>query len=240
MASKERQLQRWNKLIHPDKTHLVCIICDHIDLYENFTKLYATDIFNAGKIIRHKCPNCSLIFGDLRFLYLSDEEIKNDYEDTYSYFKEGDNISQQYNAIQSIDIFSNKDLKYLDYACGTGKFTDFLKKKTYNITGYDKFVKDENVLNNIDCMMFDVIFSNNFIEHLIDPIKEIKLMLKHLNPNGYLIFMSDCIDEYVIEYTHFHTYYYLGKSLKILFNKLNLTIVENKKIDSVKVIVLKY
>lgn len=239
MASKERQIERWSKLKQPELTELTCIICNNNDLYENFNKIYANDIFCAGTIIRHQCPKCSLIFGDLRFLNLSDEEILKDYEDTYSYFTECDNIDIQFNCINSVNFFSNKNLKYLDYACGTGKFASFLKNEGYNIIGYDKYVKTDNVLNDIDNLKFDIIFSNNFIEHLTNPIEQVKTILNHLNYNGYLVFMSDCIDNYGVEFTHFHTYYYLGKSLEILFNTLNLTIIERKTVDGNKIIVLK-
>ena len=44
-----------------------------------------------------------------------------------------------------------------------------------------------NSENNIDNMKFDIIYSTNFIEHLINPIQDIKEMLKHLNMNGYII-----------------------------------------------------
>ena len=239
MASKERQIKRWNNLEIPYPINLNCVVCDYTGLNENFIKLYATDIFNAGTLIRHKCPNCSLIFGDLRFLNLSEEEINNDYQDVYSYFIEGDNLTFQLNSLNSINIFKNKNLSYLDYACGTGKIIPILKNKGYNIYGYDKYVKGKNVINNIDNMKFDVIYSNNFIEHLINPLEDIKKILNHLNCNGYLIFISDCIDEYMVEFTHFHTYYYTGNSFNILCNKLNLDIIESKTVGPCKIKVLR-
>jgi hypothetical protein len=114
-----------------------------------------------------------------------------------------------------------------------------VKKQGYNIYGYDKYVKETNVLNNIDNMKFDVIYSNNFIEHLINPLEDIKKMLNNLNSNGYLIFISDCIDEYMVEFTHYHTYYYTGNSFTILCDKLNLDIIESKTVGSFKIKVLK-
>jgi SAM-dependent methyltransferase len=238
MASKERQILRWNKILQPEFENLTCFICNTCEKYDKFKKYYAEDIFNAGILIRHECPNCSLIFGDLRFLNFTDVEIANDHEDTYSYFTEGDTTGSQLDSLNSLEIFKNKNLKYLDYACGTGKFVSLLKTKEYNITGYDKYVTGENVLNNLDNLKFDIIFSNNFIEHLINPIKQINEILNYLNDDGYLIFISDCIDEYMIEFTHFHTFFYTGKSFELLCNKLNLNIVESKKIGPCKVKVL--
>ena len=114
-----------------------------------------------------------------------------------------------------------------------------LKEKGYNIYGYDKYVKNNNVLNNIDNKKFDVIYTNNFIEHVINPIEDIKKILLHLNDNGYLIIMSDCFDEYKIEYTHYHLYFYTGNSFNILCDKLNLDIIDSKTVGGCKIKVLK-
>lgn len=239
VASKQRQIDRWSKLLQPKSTFLTCAICETTDLNNNFKKFYANDIFCAGTIIRHQCPNCSLIFGDLRFLNLSEDEISKDHEDTYSYFSEGLNNDEKYSCLSAVEVCLNKKLSYLDYACGSGIFTNYLLKNNYNVNGYDKYVKGKNVLNNIYDQKFDIIFSINFIEHLIDPINQIKDMLNHLNSDGYLIFMSDCIDEYKIEYTHFHTYYYVGESFNVLCDKLDLTIVESKIIGNYRIKVLR-
>lgn len=239
MASIERQIKRWKTILHINHEYLKCIVCEHIDLNENFSKLYVNDIFNAGTLLRHKCSNCGLIFGDLRILSLSEEEFKNDHDDVYSYFKEGNTVPYILDNLNSLDIFKNKNLKYLDYACGIGKMIPILRNKGYNIDGYDKYVKNINVLNNIDNMKFDVIYANNFIEHITNPIKDIENILLHLTDNGFLIFMSDCIDEYIIEYTHYHLYFYTGNSFNILCKKLNLNIIESKMIGPCKIKVLK-
>lgn len=238
MASYKRQIKRWENLKQPDNKLLICFICEFSDINANFKKYKANDIFNAGEIVRHQCPNCDLIFGDLRFLNFSKEEVAEDYCDTYSYFKEGDTHNHQLKSLTSIELFKNKKYSYLDYACGIGRILPTLRQQGYNIFGYDKYVISENVLQNIDSIKFDVIFSNNYIEHLINPINDIKNMLNHLNDNGYLIFTSDCIDEYKIEFTHFHTFYYLGKSLTVLADKLNLNILELKSVGECRVLVL--
>lgn len=238
-SSKERQIQRWNKIQYVNPIKLSCIICEYNDLNNNFEKLYSDDLFCAGKLIRHKCPNCGLIFGDLRFITLSENEINNDHDDLYSYYEEGDTVPFILNNLNSLDLFKNKNVSYLDYACGIGKMIPVLKNKGYNISGYDKHIKNENVLNNIDNMKFDIIYINNFIEHVINPITEIQKILNHLNEDGFLIIMSDCFDEYKLEFTHYHLYFYTGNSFNILCDKLNLDIIESKTIGPCKIKVLK-
>ena len=238
MESRERQIKRWSNLEQPNNTHLTCIICNYTDLNNKFNKLYADDLFYAGKLIRHQCLNCGLIFGDLRFLNLSEEEINNDHSDLYSYYTEGNTVPFILNNLNSIDIFKNKSLSYLDYACGIGNMIPILKNKGYNICGYDKHVNSKYVLNNIDNMKFDVIYANNFIEHVINPVDDINKILLHLNDNGYLILMSDCFDEYMFEYTHYHVYFYTGNSFNILCDRLNLNIIDSKTVGPCKIKVL--
>jgi SAM-dependent methyltransferase len=239
MASKERQIERWGKLQQPCPIDLTCVICEYTGLNNNFQKLYSDDMFNAGTLLRHKCPNCDLVFGDLRFLNLSEKEIDDDHDDLYSYYSEGDTVPFILNNLNSLEIFKNKGLSYLDYACGIGSMIPILKNMDYNIYGYDKHVKNSNVLNNIDNQKFDVIYSNNFIEHVTDPMTEIQKILVHLNDNGYLIMMSDCFDEYKIEYTHYHLYFYTGNSFNILCDRLNLDIIDSKTVGPCKIKVLK-
>ena len=114
-----------------------------------------------------------------------------------------------------------------------------LRNDGYDIDGYDKYVENKHVLNNIGTNKYDVIYANNFIEHITNPIRDIEKILLHLNDDGYLIFMSDCIDEYIIEYTHYHLYFYTGDSFNILCKKLNLDIIESKIVGPCKIKVLK-
>lgn len=223
----------------PFPINLTCAICEHTDLNDHFKKLQSNDIFNAGTLIRHQCPNCGLIFGDLRFLSLSEKEIQDDHADLYSYYQEGYTVPFIMNNLNSLNLFENKSLSYLDYACGIGHMIPILKRLGYDIHGYDKYVTNDNVLNNIDHMKFDVIYINNFIEHVIHPIDDLKKILVHLNDNGYFIIMSDCLDEYKIEYTHYHVYFYTGNSFNVLCNKLHLDIIESKTIGPCKIKVLK-
>lgn len=230
MSSKERQLARWNNLQQPNINLLKCYICDYENSISTYNIYEANDLFNAGKLIRYKCPNCDVIFGDLRFLNLSPDEIKNDYEDLYSYYKEGDTTKYILGVLEDMPFFKDKQLKYLDYACGKwNSIVPTLKSQGYNIVGYDKYVSNDSyITNNIQNTMFDVIYNSNYIEHLIDPIKDIHEMISHLNKNGYIVFITQCF-EYTIEFTHYHTFFFTDKSLKIIADKLDMTLIYSNK-----------
>lgn len=231
MASKQRQLERWKNLqTQPIVTELKCSICDYSDSINKFKIYRAKDIFNAGELIRYQCPNCETIFGDLRFLGLPLAEIQQDYEDLYSYYKEGDTTNYILFVLQNIK-FLNKNGKHLDFACGKwNKLIPTLRAKGYNIIGYDKYVTGEKyILNKLDpSAKFDVIYNNNYIEHLINPIDDIREMVDLLNIGGHIVFITQCF-EYCIEFSHYHTFFFNDKSLKIIADKLGLTPVYSNK-----------
>lgn len=226
-----RQIIRWSNIKRQDIDTLKCYICDYENKVNEYKIYKSNDMFNAGELIRYQCPNCEVIFGDLRFLNLPKDEIEKDYQDVYSYFKEGDTTSDILTVFDKIDILKNKNLKYLDYACGEwNNAIEKLSQDGYNIKGYDKYVNGKkNILNNLDeTTKFDVIYNNNYAEHLINPLEDISYMLSFLEPNGYLIFITQCFD-YCIEYTHYHTFYFSDKSLQIIADKLNVSFIKSYK-----------
>lgn len=235
---KERMIKRWKEIKQPDIIDLGCYICDYNGCIDNYKKIYSDDIFNAGQIVRYQCPNCDLIFGDLRFLNLSEKEISDDYNDLYSYYKEGDTTKYILDVFNILNLFidENKNKKILDFACGNwNSVIKIIREKGFNnIYGFDKYVNnanleymlsEEQLLNN----KFDIIYSNNFIEHLINPINDIKYLLSLLDKNGCLIFITSCFD-YCYEFTHFHTFFFIGRSIDKLCEKLDIKMVYSRKI----------
>lgn len=237
-ASKNRLIDRWKKYnTQPIIDNLSCKVCNYNADIKTYNKLVANDNFGAGKLIRYRCPNCEVIFGDLRFLNLPPEEIARDYADHYSYSSEGDTSITIIKMFEILEL--DKNLRYLDYACGEAmKALEILNNKGYtNIFGYDKYVtcNHKNFLNNITNEKFDIIFANNFIEHVIDPFNDISVILEHLNQNGKLILLSPCWSfAYCYEWTHYHTFFFSEKSLDILCKKLN--IIQEKTLKVPKMI----
>ncbi len=237
IPSKERQIERWKKLKQPEINNLSCYICEKNENIDQYNIKEVDDIFQAGKLIRYECKHCGLIFGDLRFLSLTQDEIHKDYSDTYSYFQEGETQHYVFNALSSINYILDYNKKYLDYGCGIGKSVDYLRSKGYNVFGYDKFVNTNKnyILNNIDLNdKYDVVYANNLIEHFTDPFNQINDILQFVKDDGLLIFTSDAFDTYTISYTHFHTFFYCGLSLKILCEKLGIKIIDEKDFDIYK------
>lgn len=218
--SSENQKKRWQNIPDPLVTELKCPVCDYFDSIDSFKLLTCMDMFNFGMIKRYQCPQCDLIFGDLKFLALPQTEIQKDYMDTYSYYKE--ETTNEY----FIDLFKGnpyivKNQKILDYGCGfTLKYHDILNKQGYDIEKFDKYIKDKDMIEPFE-EYYDILFSHNLIEHVIHPIDDVKEMIKYVKPGGLLIISSPCWD-YCCEHTHFHTFFFIGKSFSIVSAKVKI------------------
>jgi hypothetical protein len=228
---EDRLKKRWIKLNQqPDVKILECKICGYKDNIEKFSKYKSIDLFYAGELIRYKCNNCDVIFGDLRFLNLSKEEIGYDYIDLYSYYNEGDTsiyIVKIFDKLIKEGYIKRKE-KGLDYACGkSDKHLEIINNKGYDIYGYDKYVYNNSKyyidINKIEDE-YDYIFTNNYIEHIID-IDDIKDIIKLVKRGGKIIFATACF-EYNIEYTHYHTYFFIGRSIGYLEEKLGIKLLD--------------
>lgn len=223
-------INRWKNLHQPNVKILKCNICDHTNDISSYKKYICNDMFYAGQLVRYQCPNCDVIFGDLRFLNLDLSIIAEDYTDLYSFYNEGD-TSKYILHIFNLLNYKN-DRSYLDYACGKWNNTiNILEKLNYTIHGYDKYVHSgqQNILNDISGKKFDVIYSSNYIEHVIDPINDLAILVDHLNDNGQLLFITGCF-EYRHESSHYHTYFFLGRSINILCQKLGIKLILSEKI----------
>ena len=77
--------------------------------------------------------------------------------------------------------------RVLDYGCSTGLFVSFMRAKGYATIGYDAFVDeyaDQKVLES----EFDVIVSQDVIEHVETPGELIYDCARYLKPGGMLLF----------------------------------------------------
>jgi len=231
--SKERLIKRWIELNkQPDIKILECNICGYKDDIDKFIKYKSQDIFYAGELIRYKCNNCDVIFGDLRFLNLSREEIGNDYIDLYSYHNEGDTsvyILKIFEILIKEGHIIEKD-KGIDYACGkSDKHLEIINQRGYEIYGYDKYVDNNSKYykgREIEKIKdeYDYVFTNNYIEHIIE-VDDLKEIIKLVKKGGKIIFSTACF-EYNIEYTHYHTYFFIGRSIEYLEKKLGIKLVD--------------
>jgi SAM-dependent methyltransferase len=218
--SIENQKTRWQNIHEQLLTELTCPVCEYFGKIDNFKLFACMDIFNFGLIKRYECPKCDLIFGDFKFLTLSQEEIQKDYMDTYSYYNEATTDEFFINLFNNIPHIT-KNQKIIDYGSGFQlKYHEILNNTGYNVEKYDKYIKNNEMIEP-QHEFYDVLFCHNLIEHVIHPINDVKEMVDLVKPGGLLIISSPCWD-YCCEQTHFHTFFFIGKSFSIVSSKLNI------------------
>ncbi len=175
-----------------------CPICASNDISQ-----YHQD-FRDNKIF--KCGHCSVEF--MNPVY-SDEYLA----DYYSKYYEGaDNSLQEQSALEGqrrnnavkMDIlakFIEKPGNLFDFGCGNGNFLEYTKKLGWQGEGYDvdcaamkpvadrlgtKIYCGDFIETDVPEASFDLVHAHHVVEHLKDPVRDIKKLHKLIKPGGYL------------------------------------------------------
>lgn len=238
IQSMSRQIMyaKWKILDHlseekeSDQDVLTCKICGFSQVRGNYVKKETKCIFNGGILIRYVCPKCGVIFGPTKFSDLTQQEIDEDYKVHYLGYSEGDSSYKEERAFQLLEPKKNKI--YLNYGCGKWSHTlQKLRDEGYQVFGYEPYAIDTDnpyLITSRDELQryrFDGIFSNDLLEHLINPVEELKFMSSLLIDENSMMSHNTSCYSYKYEYTRFHTHFFLGDSVKIMAEKAGLDII---------------
>ena len=243
---RSKNLRNLKKLI--STKNIKCPICGKNKNEKNFLKI------NKNYFLK-KCLNCSVIFPNTNFS--SDKEYVKKVYTHYSKqnhrkilygtqkYRKSTFIEERYNYCIS-RIFKNKNINVLEYGCGNGLFLSHLKKKKIKCKGlevdpYQIQIAKKKGLNVTDtniedeknneynlCVMFDV------LEHLINPVEQLKIINKKLKKGGHVICYSPNIYSIAFElmgknqnqvYPFEHLFFFAKKTLEILAKKTNFRVV---------------
>ncbi|MFA5759418.1 MAG: methyltransferase domain-containing protein [Clostridia bacterium] len=202
---------------------IICPICETTNEFTVKTSKCNLPEWRKQDLIRYQCSNCDVIFGPLDILKETTEELKERYIKLYnSGWRETDSTDIELDIISKLNLQSGQNC--LNWGGGSLCTTkQHLNKRGILLDIYEPFDPfAKNVITNSDNLgIYDAIISNNVIEHLQDPINEFKLMLKHLKNNGSMIHSTPCWD-YVYEWTEYHLFFFVGKSISVLSDKVGL------------------
>ena len=228
IEAKWQITDRLSTLNYPDHLIIQCPLCSHTAKKSEYEIKTACCIFGGGKIERYVCPACDLVFGPLKMLELLPLQLQEEYKQNYTVFKETDTT------IYEIDLFYHmhpeKNGIYLNYGAGGWNKTSMeLRKAGYQVYDYEPFAPVQRndwtltTQDEVKKMQFDGIFSNDLIEHLQFPVKELSFMKTLLKKDGKMHHATGCY-EYAFEYTRFHLFFFLGRSLQLLAQKSGLNV----------------
>ena len=154
------------------------------------------------------CLGCGLVFQNPRF---KQEDIEKFYENSSyrdeNYPSDADiryskriftRFEKIFNDDFGLDIHNIKNANILDFGCAIGGSFEFIKKHN-NIYGIelDKKLRDYankhfdikayDRLEKISDIQFDIIFTNNVLEHVYDPNEFFEFVKTNLKPSGILV-----------------------------------------------------
>lgn len=213
------------------RTSRRCPLCGHEASREHFPVYRAQCIFGGGRLVRFQCPECDLIFGPDKMFRLSAEELTQEYEWHYRVYSEGDSSDQEMRAFFSLN--PSRSGVYLNYGAGAWSRTmTLLRDEGWRIHAFEPHGSalsgDSDVIASkaaLGGMKFDGLFSNNLLEHLRDPVGELRFMAGLLKPGAAMAHATPCF-RYAYEYTRFHLHFYLGRSRELLMNRAGLSMVD--------------
>lgn len=199
-----------------------------------------------GQIV--KCNNCSLIYINPR---LNDKEIIDSYIKVVDnkYLRESECRKMTFERVLKL-IKSYKDKgKILDIGCNIGTFLEAARSDGWETFGvelsqwaasYAKKILRLNVLEGTIeesakfATKFDVITLWDTIEHMTDPLYELKSARKLLKNDGFLLLSTMNIDSHFARMLgkwwpwlmDMHLYYFTPKTIKLLLEKAGLQLKE--------------
>lgn len=213
----------------PPSPALSCPLCGHQGESSAFARHTSHCIFEGGRLERHQCPQCDLIFGPDKMLRLTESQLASEYSCHYQVFAEGDSTDLETRAFLALN--PSKQGLYLNWGAGAWSRTlDQLRAQGYQLHGYEPHGLDapapphiHTAPEQLAALRFDGIFSSNVLEHLRHPVRELQHMAGLLKPGGILSHATPCF-EYRYEFTRFHLFFFLGRSRQRLAEQAGLVI----------------
>ena len=231
---RHQTASRWNVVDSferalPEPQERTCALCGHTALSAAFQALTSHCIFGGGVLVRHKCPECDVIFGADKMLEMTPAELTQEYEWHYKVYEEGDSTPAEIRAFHSLN--PSRDGVYVNYGAGAwSRSVPQLREQGWNVHAYEPHasasdteawcISDEKQLK---AMHFDGLFSNNVLEHLRNPANDLRRMMSMLKPGARMAHATPCY-EYLYEFTRFHLFFFPGRSRELLASKSGLTI----------------
>jgi hypothetical protein len=209
-----------------------CKICNtELDL-DKCQVFMATCFLTKVPLKRFKCTVCGVIFGTLDMLACTPEQMKKDYIFCDTVFKDTNSVYYETQTFMSLK--PNKNGLYLNFGCGYNCTTiPTLRGLGWEILGYEPYVPGPNpgsyILQNRQDLLkckFDGIISNNLLEHLQDPVQDLLFMKSLLKDKTSLMAHSTANYKYLYEYSKYHLYFFVDKSVDYMCQGAGLTIKE--------------
>lgn len=207
-----------------------CPICEGLIEKPVKYKKISNNFWNTSKLTRIECPHCNVIFGPISVINKEPNRLAEDYKILYAYYAEGETEFYQQMAFEALE--PEKSKIYLNFACGTWKNgIEELRTNGWNIYGYEPNLSFQHdfIKSNIDdlkILSFNGLFTHNFIEHIQHPVMQFIEWNSLLKIGDKMVHSTACF-EWKFDFSNFHIFFLLGKSLEILASRTGFKIIKS-------------
>ena len=244
ISNRNIYYKKYNKYLVLKKTK--CKVCKN-----NKSKFFAS----YRNYILRECLNCGTIYNNLNLQkfktsgFFDNNEAKiNDFKlemiKTFSYRKKAFG-KERLEYIKDKIFNKKKSFKVLDYGCGSGYFLSVLKDNNIEARGIDEDINVVNFCKSIKLDVkkaslkdeknyeYDLITMFDSIEHLYDPVSDLKIAAKKLKPKSYILAFTPNIHSLAFELMRTnhnmlavfdHICFFNEKSLKFICKKVGLKV----------------
>jgi FkbM family methyltransferase len=230
LADKWYWIDRSEDLVAPP-AQITCALCLTTAPSDQFSTVRSDCAFGGGRLMRHVCPNCDVIFGPQKMLALAPPTLEREYNAHYKIHHEGDSTASEVRAFFALN--PQPGARYLNYGAGAwSRSVAHLRSQGWDVWGYEPHssaVSSTNGATNailtsweqVQSQPFDGLFSNNVLEHLRHPVQDLQRMRGLLHPHGQMAHATPCF-EYRFAYTRFHLFFFTGRSRHWLWQQAGL------------------
>ncbi|MGN0161453.1 MAG: class I SAM-dependent methyltransferase [Lachnospiraceae bacterium] len=153
--------------------------------------IFQSKVLKKYDVNYFQCPGCAFVYTESPFW------LQEAYDEALVDSDVGvmtRNIDAVIRVKAVIDFFYKKDNTFLDYGGGYGIFTRMMRDAGYNFLWFDKFAKPllARGFEYNDGGKIDLLTSFEVLEHLVNPVEEIK---RYLDVTHELIFTTVCYDK---------------------------------------------
>ncbi|MDB5458795.1 MAG: hypothetical protein JWO72_536 [Caulobacteraceae bacterium] len=210
------------------RSNVSCLACGETRKVEAFARRVDRCMFGGGRLERLECPACGCVFGPLAALEADADWIASDYRLLYAAYSEGDSTEAEIRTFEALR--PDRAGVYLNW--GAGAWSDSvaqLRARGYDVWGYEPNAaapRDFIVGSREEVSArFDGVFSNNVIEHFIDPAGQFADLRTLLKPGGRMAHASPCF-EWSYAFTRFHVFFPLARSAEALAHRTGFDLTD--------------
>jgi hypothetical protein len=211
---------------------MICPICDRAELREALETRVDRCRFGGGRLERYVCPGCGCVYGPAKYRDLGADFIDADYSLLYADYSEADSTESEIRAFRSIDPRIGG--LYLNWGCGRwSQAIPRLRAQGYDVWGYEPTALPEMsafVISQRDQISarFEGIFSNNVIEHMLQPVQEFRYFHSILTSGARMAHASPCY-RYDYAFSRFHVIFLTGDSPYVLAERSGFGVIAREE-----------